>query len=886
MDHPNNTGYNASLFAAGPTSHASPAGADVRSHKRKREGDIAGYVRSSPWLGSFTFASLPGAQDVPYSSPGRTPSLEEFDAYHHAGQNALQGTLPDPSHYDPIHYPSPGPTIRSNLSEACSALAPYSPVTQPDYFSQSTAVAPTPENVYQTYDSSINDFKVDDSPGGDGFRAPGAPGMDHRADNYAHGPVTFCDPMQSHTTLAISSPSLSHPGDTSMSSSYFHPQTYVFQPPQSQLSVYGALHNSSLSEPNLHNSRFPVPIDQTFGYGRVETMQGSEVNRAIMGPTDTSMMVPVTSASGYQQDHSLVQQQPRWVEVVKDRGDRVMKEELMDDSDFEDREVVPVSTPLGGSYEDLSHTLTESNMGLAGSGNSDGAKDALRRGSVDKKKRGPLGEDKRKATCDTRSMGACIRCHNQRIRCHPNPLEPHNRDAPCQSCLAFSKDSKKTIHNIPCIRDRIIGIRIFRAGGLNLTKRFTHTQVVDVSDQWGPTRRVEMVQGLCNEPKVVVRLCKEPIVLEVRRFHPAPTDINERRYVANGIPAVQPLQPFCLVNVESAASQFNHYITTNALHGLEEAVEKSDEIVKRTFAMIAAKCRELTNMTEDKNNKKNKEAKRQKDQRELLINAVRLWFAIRHGIGSAWLDSSSDSADTLDMNPVYKDDYPLYGRVDVPRMIVAQFDSIRHERIYKDLAPRVLKLYEKLITSGDMQNWFIIYLVTFLFLHQVSCISFDRYRRVRDNSGGRQQETRYGPIGPSPNSPSEFVESAFVEEVQHGGVVLLAYWQYFKRADLMRLQWDNRSETKLSTLEPEKAELLRWTVEQLKSVDPNTGRAKLDSIPKTPAQGCWEHELYWVSRMFDSTSTRDSQWSPPETFTRAKPSVGREYTPPRPSQSP
>lgn len=91
------------------------------------------------------------------------------------------------------------------------------------------------------------------------------------------------------------------------------------------------------------------------------------------------------------------------------------------------------------------------------------------------------------------------------------------------------------------------------------------------------------------------------------------------------------------------------------------------------------------------------------------------------------------------MDPVYKDDYPLYGRVDVPRMIVAQFDSIRHERIYKNIAPRVLKLYEKLITSSDMQNWFTIYLVTFLFLHQVSCISFDRYRRVRDNSGGRQQ---------------------------------------------------------------------------------------------------------------------------------------------------
>lgn len=897
MEHPNNTSYNASLFAARPTSHvfhptiphlAGQAGPDVRPYKRKREGEHSAPNRSRLGLSSFNSASLQGAQDVPYLFPGRASSLEEFGAYHHGSQNALQRPLPDSGDFGPIHYPLTGPAIQSDLSEACSGLAQYSPVAQAHCYSQSTAVTPTPDNAHQTYHSSINGFKVDDTPGGDGFRAPTPPDMGHKADSYAQESVTFCyPPMEAQTTtLSISSSSVSHPADAAMSSSFFPPQgnnhmTYVFSP--QSLGMFGTFSNPSLAEPDLHSTQFSPPMEQNFGYGHVQAMQGSQINRSIMDPTVTSMIVPASSAPVYQQNH-MVQQQQRWVEVVKDTEDRAMEEELVGDSDFEEREIVPVSTPLGGSYEDLSHTLTEYNVSLTGAASADRTNNALRRGSVDKKKRGPLGEDKRKATCDTRSMGACIRCHNQRIRCHPNPLQPHNRDAPCQSCLAFSKDSKKTIHNIPCIRDKIIGIRIFRAGGLNLTKRFTHTQVVDVDvgDQLGPKRRVQMVQGLCNEPKVVVRLCKAPIVLEVRRFNPAPTDINERRYVANGYPAVQPLQPFCLVNVESAATQFNNYIRDNALLGLEEAVEKSDDIVKRTFAMIAKKCRLLTKTTEDKN-AKDKEAKRRNDQRELLLNAVRLWFAIRHGIGSAWLDSSSD---TLDMNPVFEEDYPLYGRVDVPRMIVAQFDSIRHERIYKHLAPKVLKLYEQLITSSDMRNWFTIYLVTFLFLHQVSCISFDRCRRVRDNSGGRQQETRYGPIGPSPNSPSDFVESAFVEEIQHGGVVLLAYWQYFKRADLMRLDWDNVADTKLSTLELEQAKLLRWTVEQLKSIDPNTGRTKLDSIPKTPAQGCWEHELYWVSRMFDSTSTRESQWSPPETFTRAKPSVGREYTPPRPSQSP
>lgn len=292
-------------------------------------------------------------------------------------------------------------------------------MAQPHCYSQSSAVTPTPDNAYQTYHSSINDFKVEDTPGDGGFRAPNRRDMGHKADNYAQESVTFCHPMESQTaaTLSISSPSFSHPGDAATSSSFFPPQgnsyvTYVY-PPQSQLGMYGA---SLFAEPDIHSSRFPTTIDQSFEYGRIQAMQGSQTNRSIMAPTVTSMIVPALSTPVYQPNH-MMQQQQRWMEVVKDRKDSVMEEELVGDSDFEEREIVPVSTPLGGSYEDLSHTLTESNMALTGAApSSDRTENALRRGSVDKKKRGPLGEDKRKATCDTRSMGACIRCHNQRIR--------------------------------------------------------------------------------------------------------------------------------------------------------------------------------------------------------------------------------------------------------------------------------------------------------------------------------------------------------------------------------------------------------------------------------------------------------------------------------------
>jgi hypothetical protein len=48
------------------------------------------------------------------------------------------------------------------------------------------------------------------------------------------------------------------------------------------------------------------------------------------------------------------------------------------------------------------------------------------------------------------------------------------------------------------------------------------------------------------------------------------------------------------------------------------------------------------------------------------------------------------------------------------------------------------------------------------------------------------------------------------------------------------------------------------------------------SIPTTPEKGCWEHELFWVSKMFVSEPSRGVDWTAPEIFTQAKPSVGRE----------
>lgn len=78
-------------------------------------------------------------------------------------------------------------------------------------------------------------------------------------------------------------------------------------------------------------------------------------------------------------------------------------------------------------------------------------------------------------------------------------------------------------------------------------------------------------------------------------------------------------------------------------------------------------------------------------------------------------------------------------------MIVAQFDSIRHERIYKEFCPKVLRTYESHLTSGNRDTWFTLYLVTFLFLTLVGSASRDRLRHAKQVAG---DETQVCPMAP------------------------------------------------------------------------------------------------------------------------------------------
>ncbi|AEO63173.1 uncharacterized protein THITE_2108076 [Thermothielavioides terrestris NRRL 8126] len=194
-----------------------------------------------------------------------------------------------------------------------------------------------------------------------------------------------------------------------------------------------------------------------------------------------------------------------------------------------------------------------------------------------RKKRARFDEGLRTETSNTRIMGACLRCRNQRIRCVPNKNDSKSPLAPCETCLKVRRDSKKTIHNIPCLRVKVTSMEIYRRGGLGLTKRFDHTNVLDVSDH---------VDDVVYDIEIAQGICPHPLRLRVRRFRPQPTDITYRRYMDDGVPKKQHIPAFCLADVKRTAREFSEYIDRYALTGLSEAARDSDDLIRETFLML------------------------------------------------------------------------------------------------------------------------------------------------------------------------------------------------------------------------------------------------------------------------------------------------------------
>ncbi|ORY71329.1 uncharacterized protein BCR38DRAFT_329449 [Pseudomassariella vexata] len=360
------------------------------------------------------------------------------------------------------------------------------------------------------------------------------------------------------------------------------------------------------------------------------------------------------------------------------------------------------------------------------------------------KPRGQLSPAKRIETGKTRQMVACVRCQMQRIRCVPNP---YDEKEDCVKCLLMAKDSKKVIHRIPCYRVKLTSYVPFRTEGFNFTRRWEGTAVKDLGpEDWDSPESIDIEWSL--------GLCDKPIRFRVRKFKPLPHDVTVRKWRdKQGRIRITDIPPYALTDIYKATKVFSQYLAENAHLGVGHFCRHDD--AHELYISCGVNVHKF------------------------MDNLFRLWFAMRHQTGSAFLVGKETLGKQRDDD---HPDYPLENKCSVPRMVSEQFNAMKIERILKPMKEKVFKDLWTLMQSKSPECFFTIYVAVFILLYEVSAASKDRYRHARDND----VKARY-------NMPR------FVEQLHQGAQMILMFWHYYKRGlEPLTADWEAKRRNRSS----------------------------------------------------------------------------------------
>jgi hypothetical protein len=188
-------------------------------------------------------------------------------------------------------------------------------------------------------------------------------------------------------------------------------------------------------------------------------------------------------------------------------------------------------------------------------------------------------ETLRQETCSTRKSGACLRCKMQHIRCLPDPEDPGGN---CRTCNEFCRQSKQTIHHLPCLRYKLTESTLFRTGQLYVqpdlkwSNRWPAIKMTEIT-QWADTdlRRIKISQDLCPVPFEVT----------VRKFVPIKGDSLQRKWTDGKTRKSKDVPPYAIESMASTAIRLKKFVEENADSAISHLLADKDFLLKETYNM-------------------------------------------------------------------------------------------------------------------------------------------------------------------------------------------------------------------------------------------------------------------------------------------------------------
>ncbi|KAM7208941.1 hypothetical protein V8F20_000819 [Naviculisporaceae sp. PSN 640] len=411
------------------------------------------------------------------------------------------------------------------------------------------------------------------------------------------------------------------------------------------------------------------------------------------------------------------------------------------------------------------------------------------------KKRGSFTEAKRKATENTRRNKACFRCRNQAIRCEADSDDPKAWCVPCKNL--WSNTNKKIIHKLPCLRVKITASVLFRSslrGGTTPPPK-----------RWEMSSEPNGAKGGKQTIEITFGLCDEPIVLRIPQHNPSGNDHPEIKSEGDVSPNMPHFSPaYHIADTEWLGSYFERHAFEQRT--LDLALQDAHPLIRETYRQALLHCERL-----------NTSALANKRKHLLLMrNLFKLWFAMRHLVGSSWI--CDGGASEIGQGAVASE------RTLTPAHITAQFEvNLLHA--LTPLRTNVLQQLETMLGRNKSEDWYTVYLAVFILLHEVSVATKDQ----KDGDNAKPSHARY-------SSPE------FVQNLHEGANTLILHWHYWRRK-ANPLEIPDHHNSSLKDLTDAEFEFVKRSYETMQVIPSGTERL--------PVEDTWEHELFWISQMFE-----------------------------------
>lgn len=263
--------------------------------------------------------------------------------------------------------------------------------------------------------------------------------------------------------------------------------------------------------------------------------------------------------------------------------------------------------------------------------------------------------------------------------------------------------------------------------GKSLWKPFRKS-IADVPSRRGDTsREVHLSQGWCSKP----------LILQVDRYQPAPTDKQHYEWFDNGIRKLYLTPAYTIADPDDANHAIARFLDENMEEYIDFHMKNSTAITRLQFELAKSSL-----------------------NKPLIHLALKLWVACRF-IETPW---SIIGSETLGMVPDPEPNSPYHRDVPVTPMMDHQIDNLVIHNRLQPLLTMITKILDKLrkrVRSNGKKDWMETQLTYFILMHNIELTV------AHDVAFAR----RY-------NLPTQYSNMPLIDMVVHGANTLLTYFHH------------------------------------------------------------------------------------------------------------